>query len=67
MSSVLSILFLHLWYEGAWIIHYDLRAISVFEKVAHTVVEYTILGHIKYWFLWDMNEKLITVLTVISH
>ena len=51
---------------GSWIIHHDVRVLF-FNKVPHIVVEETNLGHLECWSLWDLNEKFISVLTVISH
>ena len=31
------------------------------------MVEQTILGHLKCWTLWDVDDKLISILDVVSH
>ena len=38
-----------------------------FENVPHIEVEETRLVDINCWSLWDMNDKSITILTVISY
>ena len=64
--SVLFHIYLQLWYWGAWIIYNDVRVI-IFEKVPHSVVEDTSLGHLECWMLWDMNDKFIPILTAVGH
>ena len=66
-GGVLFLIFLNLWYVGALIIHHDVHILLIFEKVPHVVVEDTSLGHLECWPLWDMDDKLIPVLTVVIH
>ena len=46
--------------HSPWCVHF-------FEKVTHIVVEKTSIGNLECWLLWDMNEKFIPILTIISH
>ena len=65
-GSTMFPLFLHLWNGRVEIVHHDVCIIFVFEKVPHIVVEETVLAHFKFQLLWDMNGKLIPILTVIQ-
>ena len=51
------LLLLHLWNGRAWLVHSDMRAIFVFEKVPRILVEKTSLGHFKRRLLWAMNKN----------
>ena len=67
MGGLLFLLFIHLLYGGAGIIHHDVRIIIIFQKVPHGVVEETSLGYLQFWLLRDMNETFIPLLYVVSH
>ena len=64
---VLFLILLHVWYGGYGTINHDLRILLIFEKVPHVVLEETSLVHLEYFLLWDMNDKLVLILDVVSH
>ena len=64
-GDVLFLLLIHLCNGTSGIFHHDLSIIFVFEKVPDIMVEDISLSHFKYQYLWDMNDKLIPILTVI--
>ena len=64
--SVSFLLVLHLWYWGLRVVHHDV-CILVLLEVSHVMVKKTILGHLKCWPLWDVYEKLITILAILGH
>ena len=66
-GGVLILLLLHMWNVRARIFHHDVYVLHVFEKVSHTVVGKTSLGHFKCWLLWPTNDKIFTIETVICH
>ena len=65
-GSVSFLLFLYLWYGGARVIYHDVRII-IFDNVTNIMVEENSIGHLECWPLWDINNKLITILTVLGH
>ena len=48
------------------VVHHDVR-VFILQDVSHIMVKHTILVHLKYWPLWDVDEKLISILAVVGH
>ena len=65
-GGVSFLLVLHLWYWGMRFVHHDVR-IFVLQEVTHTMVKQSILGYIKCWPMWAVDDKLISTLAVVSH
>ena len=49
------------------IVYHDVCILLLIEEVPHVMLEETILGHIECWSLWSMENKLISISTVICH
>ena len=41
--------------------------VFVLKEVPHIIIKQTILGHLKCWPLWDVDDKLISILDVVGH
>ena len=48
------------------VIHHDVRILFIYE-VPHIMVKQTSIGHLKCWPLWDVDDKLISILAVVGH
>ena len=65
-GGVSFLLVLHLWYWVIGVIHHDVGVLVLYE-VPHIMVKQTILGHLKCWPLWVVDDKLIFTSAVVSH
>ena len=41
--------------------------VFVIYEVPHIMVKQTSFGNLKFWTLWDVDEKLISILNVVGH
>ena len=64
--GVSCLLILHLWYGGMRSINHNV-CVCVLQEVPHIMVKQTILVHLKCWPLWDVDNKLISILAVVGH
>ena len=48
------------------VVYHDVH-VFVFQEVPHTMIKHTSLVRIKYWLLWDVDDKLISILAVLGH
>ena len=48
------------------VVHHGVRVLVLYE-VPRIMLKQTILGNLKFWPLWDVDDKLIFVLAVVDH
>ena len=65
-GGVSFLLVLNFWYWGMRVVHHDVRVLVIYE-VNHIMVKHTNIVHLKCWTLWDVDDKLISVLAVVGH
>ena len=65
-GGVYFLLVLHLWYWEMRVVHHGVHILVIYE-VSHIMLKQTILGNLKCWLLWAVDEKIISVLDVVSH
>ena len=66
VGSVSLLLVLHLWYWGMGVIYHDVRVLVLYE-VTNIMVKNNTLGHLKFWPLWDVDDKIISISAVVGH
>ena len=48
------------------VIYHDVRVLVLYE-VTNIMVKNNTLGHLKFWPLWDVDDKIISISAVVGH